>query len=177
MLLLASFLPRSKPSTRFSSLMKKITIDISPLRKYRDFRLIWSAGFVSYFGSMITYVALPFQIKELTNSYIAVGLMGAVELIPLIVFSLYDCNGDVWFVVENVVSPFSCSSCCKFTANINLPVSETYFLQYLSKFIPLCMFQCRSYVFGANISFGKYLFVHKQYRGHLLKISNIFDTC
>lgn len=38
---------------------------------------------------MITYVALPFQIKELTNSYIAVGLMGAVELIPLIVFGLY----------------------------------------------------------------------------------------
>ena len=92
MLLLASFLPRSKPSTRFSPLMKKLTIDISPLRKYRDFRLIWSAGFVSYFGSMITYVALPFQIKELTNSYIAVGLMGAVELIPLIVFSL---NGGV----------------------------------------------------------------------------------
>ena len=44
---------------------------------------------ISYFGSMITYVALPFQIKELTNSYIAVGLMGAVELIPLIVFGLY----------------------------------------------------------------------------------------
>jgi MFS family permease len=38
---------------------------------------------------MITYVALPFQIKELTNSYIAVGLMGAVELIPLIIFGLY----------------------------------------------------------------------------------------
>ena len=38
---------------------------------------------------MITYVALPFQIKELTNSYIAVGLMGAVELMPLIVFGLY----------------------------------------------------------------------------------------
>lgn len=44
---------------------------------------------ISYFGSMITYVALPFQIKELTNYYIAVGLMGAVELIPLIVFGLY----------------------------------------------------------------------------------------
>ena len=38
---------------------------------------------------MITYVALPFQIKELTNSYIAVGLIGAVELIPLIIFGLY----------------------------------------------------------------------------------------
>ena len=38
---------------------------------------------------MITYVALPFQIKELTNSYIAVGLIGAVELVPLIIFGLY----------------------------------------------------------------------------------------
>ena len=38
---------------------------------------------------MITYVAIPFQIKTLTNSYIAVGAIGAVELIPLIIFGLY----------------------------------------------------------------------------------------
>ena len=38
---------------------------------------------------MITYVAIPFQIKTLTNSYIAVGSIGAVELIPLIIFGLY----------------------------------------------------------------------------------------
>lgn len=38
---------------------------------------------------MITFVALPFQIKELTNSYWAVGLIGAVEIIPLIIFGLY----------------------------------------------------------------------------------------
>ena len=44
---------------------------------------------ISYFGSMITYVAIPFQIKTLTNSYIAVGSIGAVELIPLIIFGLY----------------------------------------------------------------------------------------
>ena len=68
---------------------KSFAIDISPLRKYPDFRRLWTSGLISYFGSMITYVALPFQIKELTNSYIAVGLMGAVELIPLIVFGLY----------------------------------------------------------------------------------------
>lgn len=40
-------------------------------------------------GSMITYVAMPFQLKELTGSYLAVGLLGAVEIIPLIVFGLY----------------------------------------------------------------------------------------
>ena len=40
-------------------------------------------------GSMITYVAMPFQLKELTGSYLAVGLLGAVEIIPLIIFGLY----------------------------------------------------------------------------------------
>ena len=34
-------------------------------------------------------VALPYQIKELTNSYLAVGAIGAVELVPLIIFGLY----------------------------------------------------------------------------------------
>jgi MFS family permease len=69
--------------------LKKIAMDISPLQKYPDFRRLWTSGLISYFGSMITYVALPFQIKELTNSYIAVGLIGAVELVPLIIFGLY----------------------------------------------------------------------------------------
>lgn len=38
---------------------------------------------------MITYVAVPFQIKEMTHSYIAVGLSGLVEILPLIIFGLY----------------------------------------------------------------------------------------
>ena len=38
---------------------------------------------------MITYVAVPFQIKEMTNSYIAVGLSGIIEIVPLILFGLY----------------------------------------------------------------------------------------
>ena len=69
--------------------MKKLAIDLSPLRKYRDFRNLWSSGLISYLGSMVTYVAIPFQIKELTNSYVAVGIVGAIEIIPLILFGLY----------------------------------------------------------------------------------------
>jgi MFS family permease len=67
----------------------KFAIDLSPLKRYRDFRLIFTAGLFSYFGSMITLVALPFQIKELTGSYWAVGLIGIVEIIPLTIFGLY----------------------------------------------------------------------------------------
>ena len=69
--------------------MRKLALDLSPLRKYKDFRNLWTAGFISNIGSMIAYVAIPFQIKELTHSFLAVGLTGAVELIPLILFGLY----------------------------------------------------------------------------------------
>ena len=69
--------------------MAGVALDLTPLRKYRDFRLIFTAGLFSYFGSMITFVALPFQIKELTNSFWAVGLIGVVEIVPLTVFGLY----------------------------------------------------------------------------------------
>ncbi|MFM8329996.1 MAG: MFS transporter, partial [Actinomycetales bacterium] len=72
-----------------SGAMAGVALDLTPLRKYRDFRLIFTAGLFSYFGSMITFVALPFQIKELTNSFWAVGLIGVVEIVPLTIFGLY----------------------------------------------------------------------------------------
>lgn len=67
----------------------RFAIDLTPLKKYPDFRNLWAAGLITYMGSMITYVAVPFQIKEMTNSYIAVGLSGVVEIVPLILFGLY----------------------------------------------------------------------------------------
>ncbi|MEU8823624.1 MFS transporter [Streptomyces sp. NPDC048636] len=63
--------------------------DLAPWRSSRDFRLMWTAGLVTGFGSFLTLVALPLQIKELTDSAFAVGAVGAVELVPLIVFGLY----------------------------------------------------------------------------------------
>ena len=64
-------------------------IDITPLRTSRDFRLLFFSGMITYLGSMITYVALPFQVAELTGSFVAVGLIGLAELVPLVVFGLY----------------------------------------------------------------------------------------
>ncbi len=69
--------------------LSNFTIDLTPLKKYPDFRNLWAAGLVSYLGSMITYVALPFQLKEITDSYLAVGLLGVIEITPLIIFGLY----------------------------------------------------------------------------------------
>lgn len=69
--------------------MPKWSIDITPLRTSRDFRNLFLSGTITYLGSMISYVAIPFQIAELTGSFIAVGAVGLVQLVPLIVFSLY----------------------------------------------------------------------------------------
>lgn len=64
-------------------------VDLTPLRRSADFRRIFASGLITYLGSMITYVAIPFQVAALTGSYVAVGLIGLVELVPLVVFGLY----------------------------------------------------------------------------------------
>ena len=64
-------------------------VDLSPLRNNPQYRMLWTSSTVSGFGSFFTYVALPYQVKQLTDSYIAVGLLGALEIIPLIIFGLY----------------------------------------------------------------------------------------
>ena len=69
--------------------LSRLLPDLAPWRTSRDFRLMWLAGVVTTFGSFLTLVALPVQIKDLTGSAVAVGAVGAVELVPLIVFGLY----------------------------------------------------------------------------------------
>jgi MFS family permease len=72
--------------TPLGKLLRAATVDIRPLRR-RDFRLLFIGQLVSFFGSMITYVALPFQIFQLTRSPFAVGALGLVELGPLLAFA------------------------------------------------------------------------------------------
>ena len=64
-------------------------LDVSPLRRHRDFRLVFVGQLVSAFGGFLTYVALPVQIYELTKSSWAVGMVGTVQLVPLAVTSLW----------------------------------------------------------------------------------------
>ncbi|MDB4979684.1 MAG: transporter [Myxococcales bacterium] len=64
-------------------------LDVSPLRRHRDFRRLFIGQFVSFFGSMITYVAVPYQVYQLTSSSLVVGLLGTAQLIPLLLFGLW----------------------------------------------------------------------------------------
>lgn len=72
---------------RVRAVLRLAAIDFGPLRRHRDFRLLFVGMGVSNFGSMITYVALPYQVFQLTGSSLAVGLMSLAELGPLLVTS------------------------------------------------------------------------------------------
>jgi MFS family permease len=63
-------------------------IDLSPLKKYPDFRWLYFGQFVSIIGSMISYVAVPYQIYQLTRDNALVGMLGIVQFVPLLVFSM-----------------------------------------------------------------------------------------
>jgi MFS family permease len=69
-------------------LLRAGALDIGPLRRQREFRLLYTGQAVSFAGSMITAVAIPFQVYELTRSTFVVGLLGLVELAPLPVTAL-----------------------------------------------------------------------------------------
>ena len=43
---------------------------------------------MSGFGAFFTMIAVPIQIKQLTDSTVAVGLVGAAEFVPIVVVGL-----------------------------------------------------------------------------------------
>jgi MFS family permease len=63
------------------------TVDVTPLRRHRDFRLLFIGRFVSFFGSMISSVAFPYQVYQLTHSVLLVGALGVLEFAAILAFA------------------------------------------------------------------------------------------
>jgi MFS family permease len=74
--------------SRLASLARTLAFDLTPLRISRDFRLVYIGQAVSLLGSMVTYVAVPYQMYALTHSTLSVGLLGVTELVPLLATAL-----------------------------------------------------------------------------------------
>jgi hypothetical protein len=68
--------------------MRDAAVDIRPLRESRDYRRLYLGTAVSFIGSQITFVAVPFQVFDLTGSSVAVGIIGLCELVPIAGLSL-----------------------------------------------------------------------------------------
>ena len=66
-----------------------IRLNTDPLRTNKNFRHLWLSGVVTGLGSFATYISMPYQIADITGSYVAVGLLGVTEVLPIIVFGLW----------------------------------------------------------------------------------------
>lgn len=65
------------------SRLRRIALDLTPLKVSRDFRLLWSGGFLSELGSQFARIAIYVQVTELTGSAAAVGMVGLTGLIGI----------------------------------------------------------------------------------------------
>jgi MFS family permease len=69
-------------------LLSRLAPDLSSLRESHDLRLLVLGNLVSGLGTQAALVALPYQIYIETRSAFLTGLLGAVELLPLVTMAL-----------------------------------------------------------------------------------------
>ena len=67
---------------------RRILLDLTPLRRSRDYRALITGLGVSVLGNQLTTVAVPFQVYAITHSSLVVGLVSLTQLFPLIIGSL-----------------------------------------------------------------------------------------
>jgi MFS family permease len=75
-----------RPSWR--GYVARVAVDVSPLRDYPLYRRLWFGQAITFLGTEIALVALPFQLYDLTNSKLALGLFSLTALIPLLTLTL-----------------------------------------------------------------------------------------
>lgn len=60
-------------------------MDLTPLKVSREFRILFTGRSISDFGDEIIAVVVPFQVWHITQSTMAVGLLGLAQLVPVFV--------------------------------------------------------------------------------------------
>jgi MFS family permease len=63
-------------------------MDITVLKNNAEYRLLYLGQFISFIGTMLTQVGLPWQIYQLTHSSLKVGLLSLAQLFPLLLTAL-----------------------------------------------------------------------------------------
>jgi transmembrane secretion effector len=78
----------AQPRSEARGGLRRLFVDLTPMRVSRDFRRLWLGQTLSFVLGEVTYVALPFQVYQLTKSTFAVGAIAIVELVPLLSLTL-----------------------------------------------------------------------------------------
>jgi MFS family permease len=112
--------------------LKRLAVDTRPLRS-RHFRNLWIGQSISFFGSNVTYIAIPYQMYQLTGSTLAVGLVALCELIPLLTLAIV--GGTIADAVDRrrlllvtEVGLVGCSLALVYNASLDRPREWALFL-------------------------------------------------
>lgn len=62
-------------------------LDLSPLKVSRDYRLLFFGQLISFFGSMMTFIVVPWQMYQLTGSSAMVGYIYLAEFVPMVILA------------------------------------------------------------------------------------------
>ena len=68
--------------------MRLFTFTSPAALRHRDFRLLWLGLLVSVSGSMMQNAAILWLIYDISNSALALGIVGLVRVLPIVAFSL-----------------------------------------------------------------------------------------
>jgi MFS family permease len=78
----------AEPPTRVG-LVRRLAVDITPLRVSAEYRRLWLGESVSFLGTQLTAVAVSIQVYDITRSSAAVGLVGLAAFVPLVTLGLF----------------------------------------------------------------------------------------
>ncbi len=76
------------PPKKQGAFGRQLVVDITPLRVSREFRRLFLGYLLAFLGRQVTVVAVPYQVFVLTGSSLAVGALGLVQIVPLLIMSL-----------------------------------------------------------------------------------------
>ena len=68
--------------------LARFALDLSPLQTSRPYRQLWLASAIEFAGARMVVVAAYFQVYELTESSLAVGLLAVTQLVPLVTLTI-----------------------------------------------------------------------------------------
>lgn len=128
----------SEPGSSRRTRLRRVFLDTAPLRLDPAYRMLWAGQAVNGIGTQITRVALPYQVYVLTGSTLAIAVLTACQLIPLIVFSLG--AGSIADAVDRrrllAVTQVGMASCSAILALLALhgspPVAALYAVAFLA---------------------------------------------
>jgi len=87
-LLVAEGEPVGAAPPRAGGVLGRVALDLTPLRESPPFRRLFFGQAISFVAGEVTWVAVPYQLYQLTHSTLDVGLLYLTTLVPLLVMPI-----------------------------------------------------------------------------------------